>query len=281
MAKRYSYMPDECKELCSAIESVSDRYSTWEIFEDWLAMSSIAISNTVDLVQAEEREKQYLDIVKKYNKQELNKLAECLGILTTSLNKEFNTSGITDLLGKVFHALQLHNKYHGQFFTPFHICEFMGLTTFDGNEPSTETVLKKQDYITLLEPCIGSGGLVLGFCKAMMKRKHNPQRELCVTGVDIDIKCVHMAYLQLSLFGIPAVIIHGNSITEEQWSVWKTPAYILGFWDYKTKNTGQSHLTEPEIKKETESKDNSKTNNAPPKFDIEYTVNRNGQMSLF
>lgn len=284
MAKTHSYMPNECKELCKCLQDVSSRYPIYQIFEDWLAMSAISISNAIDLVQKDEREQQYLDIVKKYNSQELTKLAECLGMLVMQLDNEYKTSGITDLLGKVFHALNLHNEYHGQFFTPFHICECMGKMTFDGSEPSVETTLKKQEYISLLEPCVGSGGLVLGFAKAMETEKHNPQQELCVTAIDIDIKCVHMAYLQLSLFGIPAVVVHGNSITEEQWSVWRTPAYILGFWEYKMKRC-ESIETEPiqaeETKKETVTEDNSETNNVPPKFDIEYSVNRNGQMSLF
>ena len=93
-----------------------------------------------------------------------------------------------------------------------------------------------------------------------------------------------MAYLQLSLFGIPAIIVHGNSLTVEQWSVWKTPAYILGCWDSKTKHKGESYLTyiaENKTKKETVPEDISASNEVPPKFDIEYTVNRNGQMSLF
>ena len=240
MAKKTLYMPTECKELCDCLTSVSDRYPIYQIFEDWLAMSAIAISNAVDLIQKDEREKQYLDIVKKYNSQEITKLAECLALLVKQLDSEFKNGGITDLLGKVFHALNLHDEYHGQFFTPFHICELMGKMTFDDSEISEE-----KKYISLSEPCVGSGGLVLGFAKAMQEEQHNPQQELCVTAVDIDIKCVYMAYLQLSLFGIPAVIVHGNSLTVEEWSVWKTPAYILGLWDYKTKHSGKSYLTEP------------------------------------
>lgn len=163
MAKTHTYMPDDCKELCKALTSVSDRYSTWQVFEDWLKISSISISNTVDLQFRDEREKEYFEIIKKYNKDELNRLADCLGI--------------------------------------------------------------------------------------------------------------------------PAVVIHGNSLTVEQWSVWRTPAYILGFWESKTKHIGNSYMTEPvqaeETKKETVTEDDSETNNVPPKFDIEYSVNRNGQMSLF
>lgn len=279
MAKSHSYMPDDCKELCNALTSVSNRYSTWQIFEDFLMMSSISISNAVDWKLREERENTYFDIIKKYDKDELNRFVKCLGILINSLNRAFNTVGYYDLLGKVFHALELHNKYHGQFFTPFHMCEMMGQVNFGDGE-----ILKTQDYVNCLEPCIGSGGLVLGLARAMQIKKFNPQQQLVVTGVDIDIKCVNMAYLQLSLFGIPAVIIHGNSLTCEEWSVWRTPAYILGLWEIRTEHKGTKYQTQPSLseKKENTVLDSkNSTNNASPKFDIEYSANRNGQLSLF
>lgn len=288
MAKTHSYMPDDCKELCKCLQNVSNRFPIYQIFEDWLAMSSIAISNAVDFIQRDEREKRYFEIIRKYSKEEVNRFAECLGVLIDTLQKQFDTKGLTDILGQVFHALELHNKYHGQFFTPFHICEFMGRAVIaDGGEAGNQVTnaINKKGFFTMCEPCVGSGGLVLGLAKAMEHDKLNYQQQLCVTAIDIDIKCVHMAYLQLSLFGIPAVVIHGNSLTVEQWSVWRTPAYILGFWESKTKHIGNSYMTEPvqaeETKKETVTEDNSETNNVPSKFDIEYSVNRNGQMSLF
>ena len=279
MAKSHSYMPDDCKELCNALTSVSNRYSTWQIFEDFLMMSSISISNAVDWKFREERENTYFDIIKKYDKDELNRFVKCLGILINSLNRAFNTVGYYDLLGKVFHALELHNKYHGQFFTPFHMCEMMGQVNFGDGE-----ILKTQDYVNCLEPCIGSGGLVLGLARAMQIKKFNPQQQLVVTGVDIDIKCVNMAYLQLSLFGIPTVIIHGNSLTCEEWSVWRTPAYILGLWEIRTEHKGTKYQTQPSLSEKKENtvlNSKNSTNNASPKFDIEYSANRNGQLSLF
>ena len=42
-----------------------------------------------------------------------------------------------------------------------------------------------------------------------------------------------MAYLQLSLYGIPAVIIHGNSLTNEEWSRWYTPVYMVEGWPFR------------------------------------------------
>ena len=70
---------------------------------------------------------------------------------------------------------------------------------------------------------------------------------MLVTATDIDLKCVHMCYLQLSLLGIPAVVIHGNSLTLEEHSHWFTPAYILDGWAWKNLEPSEmSEVVEPE-----------------------------------
>jgi hypothetical protein len=42
-----------------------------------------------------------------------------------------------------------------------------------------------------------------------------------------------MAYLQLSLLHIPAVVILGNTLALEEREHWFTPAHILGGWSRK------------------------------------------------
>lgn len=37
-----------------------------------------------------------------------------------------------------------------------------------------------------------------------------------------------MSYVQLSLMHVPAVIVHGNTLTLEEYSHWYTPAHIMG-----------------------------------------------------
>lgn len=56
---------------------------------------------------------------------------------------------------------------------------------------------------------------------------------MVVTATDVDIKCVWMTYLQLSLYGIPAVVIHGNSLSMQEHSRWYTPVYILDGWVWR------------------------------------------------
>ena len=261
--KTTSYMPTDCKELCAALQSVSSNKAVYQVFEDWLAISAISISSYIDPIHYDEREKEYQRIRSGYTDGEMDKLAKCLNILTNVMTEKITTVGYKDILGEVFHALNLHDKYKGQFFTPSHICEFMGeVSLCNGTNILTDKVgesLYNKGYTSIYEPCIGSGGMVIGFAQAMHNNKLNPQQQLLVTGVDIDIKCVYMSYLQLSLYGIPAVIYHGNSLTNGVWSTWYTPMYVIGGWENKL------HIN------------NENLSNS----DITYEKNEDGQLMLF
>ena len=54
-----------------------------------------------------------------------------------------------------------------------------------------------------------------------------------------------MAYIHFSLLHIPAIVVHGNSLTLEEWDHWATPAHILGFWDHRLKNRNTRGATDP------------------------------------
>ncbi len=244
--KNQHSVPDCCKELTKILLAIAQRHSVWDVFQDWLAMSAIAISNQVDFAQWKRREEIYLQLIEKYAKDEQQKKAEALGILAAALYRECETSGPTDILGQVFHALGLHNKYKGQFFTPPHICEFMGQIVMAGSDASSlQKEIDSKGYITVGEPCVGSGGMLLGFANAMQKNKLDYKTQMLASACDIDMKCVHMAYIQLSLLGIPAIVIHGDSLRMEEWSRWYTPAYILGNWPMKEHLASLSDLSHP------------------------------------
>jgi len=69
-------------------------------------------------------------------------------------------------------------------------------------------------------------------------------------GEDLDIHCVLMAYIQLSLYGIPAVVLHGNTITTEEFDRWYTPIYILDRWVWRKPlgMTGKRSLDDEKLK---------------------------------
>jgi len=153
------------------------------------------------------------------------------GHLVLELEKRATTTGPEDVLGSLYFELGLSSKLQAQVFTPQPVSDFMAQITI-GQESIPEC-----GYITVVEPTCGSGVMVTSVCKTMLDNGLNYNKQLLVTATDIDIMCVHMTYLQLSLYGVPAVVIHGNTLTQEEWSRWYTPLYTLQGWQLKEKGT--------------------------------------------
>ena len=130
------------------------------------------------------------------------------------------------------------NDKAGQFFTPFNVskmCSKMILT-----EHSVRPLIQQDKIITLNDPCCGSGGMILAATDTLQNDYGvNYARNCFAHCGDIDIRCVHMTYLQLSLAGVPAVIKHQDALSRKLWSVWYTPAYLfqyLRFCKYENLN---------------------------------------------
>lgn len=204
--------------------NLSYRHSIWDVYSDFIEMAALAISNSVDLIHYGAREKRYLEIIKKYTKEEGAIFPKLLGELIQTLGEKQS-----DVLGELFMELELGSKWKGQFFTPYNLC----LATTKLMIGNLDKVIEEKGYISLNEPCVGGGAMVIAFAEAMRAQGYNPQKQLMVICQDLDLKAVHMSYIQLSLLGIPATVCHANTITLEVFDVWKTPFWILGFWDHK------------------------------------------------
>lgn len=215
------------KELFSLIRGLSYRHSQWQVFSDFVEMGALALSNAVDLAQRETRETRYMEIVGRYRPDEVQQFPRMMAALTMALEGE-----VTDVLGATFHELELHNKWTGQFFTPYALCKMMARATI-GDRAELEERIKERGFLSASEPAAGSGAMVIALADEMRGSGINYQQHLHVTAVDVDAKCVHMAYLQFSLLHIPAVIIHGNTLSLEEYGHWYTPAHILDGWSRK------------------------------------------------
>lgn len=125
--------------------------------------------------------------------------------------------------------LDLGSAHKGQFFTPYSVSKLMAqITLYDAHE-----AIERKGYFTLSEPAVGSGGMVIAACDVLHDQGINYQQACHATCIDVDIKAVHMAYIQLSLIGLPAVIVHGNALTLTEHSRWYTPFHIMGGWSQK------------------------------------------------
>ena len=90
-------------------------------------------------------------------------------------------------------------------------------------------------FIVLLEPAVGGGIMVLCFVEAMRAAGFNPSKELVVYAGDIDMRCACMSYLHFSLYGLPAVIDYGNTLTLDYWQRWYSPVYVFDLWTFRDK----------------------------------------------
>lgn len=209
--------------MIEIIKKIAYKESLYTVYSDFIELSALSISNTCDFVNRDRREKQYKKIIEKYG--ESGKLfQELFSELVVEMDKGFN-----DVLGSLYMELELGNKNTGQFFTPYHLAQVSARMIFK----QTESQIKEKGFISLHEPSVGGGAMVIALAEEMFKKGYNPQTQLVVNCNDIDLKGVYMSYVQLSLLGIPAVVNHANSLNLEVFDTFRTPFYILGMWEQK------------------------------------------------
>ena len=225
------------KNFIKCLESIDYTKRKFEIFQDFLAVSTFALSNVI--LKDENVEKQYFEIIEKYKNPE--KLSELLSITVMALDNK-----IHDFLGEVYMFGDFGNKNSGQFFTPYHISQFMAECVFDKN--NVEQIIKQEGFIKVSEPCCGAGGMLLAFSETMLKNEINPQKFMVFQGIDIDINCCRMAFIQTSLIGLTGEIIHGDTISLKTWNGFVTPMTLLNMNNYqKFKESPKQKIKEKEI----------------------------------
>ena len=225
-----------------AIRQLSYSQHLFTTFRHFVELSAIAFSNVADPINKDTREAQYLAIVKQYKPEAFQKFPELLGMLVACLEQES-----TDVLGVLYHRLELHNEQSGQFFTPYPVCQAMAkLLVHDA-----KALVAEQEFIRAHEPCVGSGAMVIALAQALREEGINYQQHLHVTAIDIDLLAVHMAYIHCTLLHIPAIIVHGDTLRAKTYSVWRTFAHVMGFWDAKlARDPRRLHPPPPEASME-------------------------------
>lgn len=222
-------MTDSVKELIQMFENMSGRYSGYEIFSDWVKASALSVCNTCHIIHDsvwKEREQAYLDICRKYKQEELVLFARMLALLIDGL-----TEDMTDVLGEVYMRAGLGSKIAGQFFTSFHLSELCARTGVDIQKIDPNS----NEPILISEPSCGGGGMIIAAAKVLRDNGINFQRRLRVVAQDLDWKGVYMTYLQLSLLGIQARVVQGDTLCNPydpertpRNHILETPAYMMG-----------------------------------------------------
>lgn len=202
------------KEIIKDIERLSGAKSQYEVFYDWITAMAMMYANLRgniigpenlnenDRKIYDEREKLYEEAVGGYENG-TETFARMHAMLVVALEDD-----MTDMLGEIFMEAGIGNKSTGQFFSPFHL----SLLTAKLNVSSINIPPDKK--ISINEPSCGAGGMIIGAAAALKEKGIDYQVFLDVVAQDLDWKAVYAAYVQLSILGIKAIVVQGNTLME-------------------------------------------------------------------
>lgn len=218
------------------LERLSHRHDTRRVFDAFTRFAACALA-------AQTREAEYLEEVKHWERSDLELFAEALGTLVN----EMESKPFEDVLGGHYMEFALSSKgqqWNGEFHTPKHVCDLTARMTMGDVES-----LPAEGPITVCEPACGAGAMILSLGQACSPEI---RRRLRVTAIDISRTACDMAFINTTLWGIPARIIHGNTLSQEYWAAWSNIHFIAPWLPLGLKNQATEAAEQGEPPKPTE-----------------------------
>lgn len=210
------------KELKDQMIALAQKYGLNTVFTTFLELTATSIGAQMDPVNKDKREAEYQKRAENLPVEVLDKYATMFANLFMAIRE--NEDDPCDILGSLFHELNLHNERTGQWFTPDHVSRLMSDITF-----GTEDFEDREYPITINEPTCGSGTMVIAVARTLKNMHFDYQKKCFIVAQDIDIRCVWMTYIQMSMYRLPGVVIHGDTLLMKEWDHWYTPTAAVPF----------------------------------------------------
>lgn len=213
-------MNDPVKEFIKGLNALDHSWNPREMFRDMMEMGYCAWAKLTAPTQErkDELEARYMQIVGRYpDKDTVRAFKPLLEIAQTAVE-----GGGIDFLGNVSGELEVLNPGAGQFFTPYEVSRLLAqINIFDAPE-----MIREQGYVTVCEPAVGSGGIVLAVADELTRLGFQPWFHMLAEVVDVSALAFYMCYLQLTWRGIPAGVIRGDTLRLENYeSAWTIHAH--------------------------------------------------------
>ena len=222
-------------EFVKIFRSLCGRHGRWDIWQDFITLAAIEISNAVDRSHAAERGKTYKTIAEKYQPDELLGFALMLQEVITGMEQNPDQ----DFFGELYMALELGNKHIGQCFTPYNVCRLMAdLTTLD-----IQMRIAQDGWVSVNDSACGSGAMLAALANACLWQGVNYQTSVFFVAQDVSYIAGLMCYLQLSLLGCAGYVVIGDTllhpitaldrrglIPQPNMDIWYTPFYFRDIW---------------------------------------------------
>ena len=221
------------RELLQIVRELGQSRQTWQVWADLMDAIACALSNAADpdRERVAEREQEYAECIKRLGG-DADIVARAYATIVVGLEENPDQ----DFLGQLYMELELGSHWHGQFFTPYSICQMMAQTTMD--EELVKAQVSEHGYITVNDPACGAGATIVAAINRLNRLGIGQGRYL-VSGHDIDRVAAQMCYIQLSTLGAAGWVAITNTLSDPVMGdpimpaekpgqeFWYTPMYYL------------------------------------------------------
>lgn len=188
----------------------------WDVFSDFVRLAASELD--IVRVRTPENIERCGKICARYYADDIRNFHELFNLMVNALEAKFH-----DFIGSIFMELELGSGGMGQYFTPYSVQSMMARMLI----PGIQEKITREGIATISDPACGSAGMIIAYAECLLEADVNPSAHLFASCIDVDPIAADMAFIQLSLLGIAAEVVTGNTLTMQFNRVRYTPVYYL------------------------------------------------------
>jgi len=205
-------------EFAKLIQEADYSMHGWDLYHSWLQVASGSMRQACHVMRTGVKDERIEQTVIEHQKRVKHpeNFARAMGVLVAALEKESD-----DFLGSVLMEWGQNDvRFKGQCFTPMAVCRMMAALTIGDRKPDPDKRLM------ISEPACGGGAMVIATSEVLKANGFFPWNYhwQCV---DVDWRMFAACYIQTTLLGIPAEVVHGNTLSQERWDTAETISAVL------------------------------------------------------
>lgn len=216
MPRRILNIEEARRQFVSVFRDTARNLRRWDVFSDFITLAASELD--MARIRTPENIARSREICAKYSESDISNLHTLFCLLVCALEAKFH-----DFLGAIFMELELGDDRNGQYFTPYHVQSLMAKLLM----PDVEQTIRREGFMTVSDPASGAAGMIIAHAEVLLEAGYNPSEHMFGSCIDIDPIAADMAFIQLSLLGIPAEVVTGNTLTMQLNRVLYTPVYYI------------------------------------------------------
>ncbi|MDO6168675.1 N-6 DNA methylase [Enterobacter hormaechei] len=216
MPHRIMGIEEARRRFVSVFRDTARNLRRWEVFSDFIKLAASELD--MARIRTPENIARSREICAKYGERDISNLHELFGLMICALEAKFH-----DFLGAIFMELELGDDRNGQYFTPYNVQSLLARLLM----PDFDETIRREGFVTVSDPASGAAGMIVAYAELLLEAGYNPSEQMFGSCIDIDPIAADMAFIQLSLLGIPAEVVTGNALTMQLNRVRYTPVYYI------------------------------------------------------